>query len=121
HRFRCFIGSQHHLDFSTEHLLVILESRLAIAVVEQVGIKHRLLLGLSDYEPSTSWMRDRVAAYCSATFFRFASPVSKSLPIMLSMFMNTCMTLDMKGAGPCITQVTSVAPPCGSIVNSAVL
>jgi hypothetical protein len=35
--------------------------------------------------------------------------------------MNTPITFDMNGAGPCIAQCTLVAFPCGSIVNSAVL
>ena len=35
--------------------------------------------------------------------------------------MKTCINFDMKDAGPCISHVTSVASPCGSIVNSAVL
>src|SRR5664279_524396 len=57
----------------------------------------------------------------SVAFFRLARPCSKSLPIMLSKFMNTCMTLDRKGAGPRITQLTVVASACGDSVNSAVL
>jgi hypothetical protein len=40
---------------------------------------------------------------------------------MRSRFMNTCINFDMNDAGPCITHVTLVASPCGSIVNSAVL
>jgi hypothetical protein len=35
--------------------------------------------------------------------------------------MNTCINLEMKGAGPRITQLKRVASSCGSIVNSAVL
>src|ERR1019366_1099009 len=63
----------------------------------------------------------RTTAYFSVSLFRLARPIAKSLPIMLSMLMNTCITLDIKGAGPCIAQVRLVASPCGSIVNSAVL
>src|ERR1700750_1536872 len=47
-----------------------------------------------------------------------ARPASKSLPIILSKLMNTCITFDMKGAGPLITQFRLVALACGSIVNS---
>ena len=35
------------------------------------------------------------------------------------MFMTTCITRNIKGAGPCIVQVTEVPPPCGVSVNSA--
>src|SRR5271168_1330723 len=57
----------------------------------------------------------------SATLFILPSPVSKSLPIIPSMLTNTCMTFDINGEGPRITQFTCVAPPCGSTVNSATL
>src|SRR5215468_2972068 len=108
---------QHHLDFSAELLLVVFERRFAIAVVMQIWIDHRLLLWFT----VAHGLRSRVRGYFSAALFRLASPASKSLPIILSMFMTTCITLCMRGAGPRIIQLTLVAPPCGSIVNSAVL
>src|SRR6266853_602603 len=61
------------------------------------------------------------AAYFSAVLFMFAGPVSNSLPSKLSMLINTCMTFEMKGAGPRIAQVTFVESPSGASVNSAVL
>jgi hypothetical protein len=42
---RTFVGAHHELDLAAQHLPVIFEGRFAIAVVEQVGIKHRSLLG----------------------------------------------------------------------------
>src|ERR1700750_1391343 len=46
--------------------------------------------------------RVRDTIHFSAMRFKLARPVAKSLPIMWSMFMNTCITFDIKGAGPCI-------------------
>ena len=109
---RCGLMSQHQLDLGAEHLFVIFERRFAIAVVEQIGIDlHRLLLACLRRKPG----------YFSVSLFRLARPTSKSLPTMLSMFMNTCISLDMNRAGPCINHVRLVASPCGSIVNSAML
>src|SRR6266852_1945431 len=62
-----------------------------------------------------------MSSYFSSSLFRLARPISKSLPTMRSMLMNTCMILPMNGNGPCMSHVTLVASPCGSIVNSAVL
>src|SRR6266566_5548491 len=117
HLGRRLLVSQHHLDFTAKRPFIVFERGLAISIIEHVGVKHRLLLAWV----RTNCRRSGRASYCSAAFFRLASPASKSLPIILSKFMNTCIILDTKEAGPCITQVTSVAPPCGSIVNSAVL
>ena len=55
------------------------------------------------------------------TAFRLARPAAKSLPIMLSMFMNRPITFIMREAEPYIAQVTTVPSPFGSRVNSAVL
>src|SRR6185503_18959228 len=99
--------AHHHVGLSAEMLLVIFERGLAIAAVVQIRRDHRLLLA--------------GAVYFSALDLILASPASKSLPIILSKLMNTCITFDMKGAGPRITQLRFVALPCGSIVNSATL
>src|SRR3981189_902772 len=108
---------QQRFDPGAEYLLIVLERCLAIAVVEYVGIDlHRLLL-LTD--------TSNISGYFSVSLFRLARPISKSLPTMRSMFMNTCMIFPMNGVGPYMSQVrlvvTLVASPCGSIVNSAVL
>jgi hypothetical protein len=42
---RTFFVAQHHLDLSAKRLFVKLERRLAVAVIEQVGIQHHFLLG----------------------------------------------------------------------------
>src|SRR5438270_1910449 len=85
HRLRGALMGQHHLDLCAEHFLVELERRLATAVVKQIGVDlHRFLLVTTP----------RRFAYLSVRFFSLARPASKSLPIILSMFMNTCMTLD---------------------------
>ena len=62
-------------------------------------------------------------SYFSVSCLRFARPASKSFPIILSKFMNTCITLDINDDGPCITQVMFVAyaSRSGTKVNSAVL
>src|SRR5882724_2185708 len=112
HPFRRALMRHHHFDLRAESFFVELERCFAIAVVVEIRIDlHGLLLG----------GRVSSLAYFSVSFFRLARPASKSLPIMLSMLVNTCITLDMKGAGPCISHVTMVVSPCGSIVNSAVL
>ena len=59
--------------------------------------------------------------YCSETFLSSARPFSKSDPTILSISMNRHMTLLMKGMGPYMDQVTSVASPLGCKSNSAVL
>jgi len=65
--------SQHQLDLGAKHLFVIFERRFAIAVVEQIGIDlHRLLLGDVC----------RGFGYFSASLFKLARPISKSLPII---------------------------------------
>src|SRR5713226_5806173 len=61
------------------------------------------------------------AAYFSAIAFRLARPVSKSLPTMLSILKNTCMTFEMKGLGPYMAHVTFVESPLVSSVYSAML
>src|SRR5262245_21570375 len=68
--------------------------------------------------------RDRAgasSAHRSASAFRLARPLSKSLPTMLSMLKNTCMTLAKNGQEPCMAQVTFVDSPFGSNVNSTML
>src|SRR6476660_3201314 len=113
HRLRRAFMRHHHLDLPAQHLLVELEGCFAIAVVKKIGIElHRLLLG---------GLRLGMSGYLSASIFRLARPTSKSLPTMLSIFMNTCISFDRKGAGPCMSQLRFVASPCGRSVNSAVL
>jgi hypothetical protein len=63
----------------------------------------------------------RAVGYFSAATFSCARPFSKSLPIMVSMLTNTPISLVTKGAGPNITQRTSVPPSFGARMNSAVL
>src|SRR5215813_15385224 len=98
--------AHHHVGFAAEMLLIIFERSFTIAAEVQIGRDHRLLLA---------------GAYFSALDLILARPASKSLPTILSKLMNTCITFDMKGAGPLITQFRFVALPCGSIVNSAML
>src|SRR5262249_4449221 len=66
---RALVGAHHEFDFAAEHLLVIFERGLAVAVVEQIRIKHRSLLGLKGW-----WM----VAYASEAAFNLARPASKS-------------------------------------------
>jgi 2-dehydro-3-deoxygluconokinase len=60
-------------------------------------------------------------AHFSATALRLARPVSKSLPIILSMLVNKPISFIMKVAGPRIVHCTSVASPRGASVNSVTL
>src|SRR5512138_2797759 len=59
--------------------------------------------------------------YFSASVFRFARPVSKSLPIILSRSMKTHITFEISGIGPCMSHETCVAPPFGCNLYSTVL
>src|SRR5262249_42498273 len=61
-----------------------------------------------------------VAGATSPTCFKFVSPVSKSLPTILSMLTNTHMNLDMKFIGPSIAHVTLVPEPSGASLKRAV-
>ena len=49
--------------------------------------------------------------FVSTMRFKLARPTAKSFPIMLSMLMNSCITFDINGAGPCISQLTFVVSP----------
>src|SRR5262245_35953040 len=60
-------------------------------------------------------------AHRSASAFRLARPLSKSLPTMPSMLKNTCMILAKNELEPCMAQVTFVDSPFGSNVNSTML
>ena len=61
---------------------------------------------------------------CSATAFRLARPFSKSLPTMLSMFMNRHITFIMNACGPVIDQtdgLQTVEDLSGDVLGEAPL
>src|SRR3979409_2663885 len=92
---------QQRFDPGAEYLLIVLERCLAIAVVEYVGIDLQRLLLLAE--------ASNISGYFSASLFRLARPISKSLPTMRSMFMNTCMIFPMNGVGQYMSNVRWVA------------
>jgi hypothetical protein len=63
--------------------------RVCGELVRGSGVAHS-----HDFAPASKGLRSN-AAYVSATVFRLARPVSKSLPTMLSISKNKHMTFDM--------------------------
>src|SRR5436305_15196868 len=60
-------------------------------------------------------------AGASALRFCLARPSAKSLPIISSMLMYTCISFDINGPGPCISHVPSALAPCRGTAHSGVL